>query len=121
MATTRSRWPAIGRRLALLALLTQAVVGVVHQFPHRHAASFQPATSADRGHHEAPPPHGRDSGSLCAIGFALLHLAAVLPTATAVTLLPDWSRESPMLPTAALYVARRAASSAQPRAPPAGA
>lgn len=126
--TTRgpARWFAFGLRAALLAVLAQVVVNVVHQLPHEHrldVAAVEPGAAAgdahDGYHHEdGPPPANHPDTPLCTVGQLLQHLAAALPVASASVVFPDWEGTQAAMPTDTEAAAARPNSPAQPRAPP---
>jgi hypothetical protein len=120
---------AFGLRVALLAVLAQIVVNVVHQFPHDHrpsadAAAVEHETAAGHAHHGDHHEHGPSlptndpDPQLCVVGQMLQHLAAVLPVAGGSLLLPDWDTRQITVPGDTDAVVVRPDSPAQPRAPP---
>jgi hypothetical protein len=119
---------AFGLRAALLAVLAQLVISVVHQFPHEHAptndaaaVASSPAGHAHHGHdheHDPPAPANHPGAPPCAVGQMLQHMAAVLPVAGGGILLPDWDAGlTGMLGDSESFIVRPG-SPAQPRAPP---
>jgi hypothetical protein len=121
---------AFGLCVALLAVLAQVAISIVHQFPHEHrpstdAAAVEHGAEADHAHHgdhheHGPsPPTNHPDPQLCVVGQMLQHLAAVLPLAGGSVLLPDWDTRQAALPGDTDATVVRPNSPAQPRAPPA--
>lgn len=113
---------AVGLRAALLAVLAQIAVGVIHQFPHEHrlptdAAAATSDSHSDHGHGPATPAKLPDPQA-CVVGQMLQHLAAVLPIADGDVLAGDWDSRQVAMPGDADAVFVRPTSPAQPRAPP---
>jgi hypothetical protein len=112
----------VGLRAALLAVVAQLVVSVVHQFPHEHRLSADVAAAAAHGHqrdeHDRGPTPNLPDPQACIVGQMLQHLAAVLPLAGGDVLPPDWDAGHAFAPSNADAVVVRLNSPAQPRAPP---
>jgi hypothetical protein len=127
------RWrSAFGVRAALLAVLAQAIIPIVHHVYHGYPPTIASIVAAggvaDRtqsGRHEhdparkdSPPPVPDNRTPICPVCQSAQQLTGTLPPAAEVILVP--SRRGEVIPTprdSAVIVARPY-SSAQPRAPP---
>lgn len=117
----RRRRFALGTAAALAAMLAQLFVAIIHEFPHEHAAAAMVANGQHGHEHDegpSPSPPGDDDSPLCAIGQALLQLAAVPPAMAGAVLLPDWHRQPTARPRPAAAAVPRLTQAARPRAPP---
>jgi hypothetical protein len=115
---------ALGLRVALLAVLAQIAVSIVHQFPHDHLLPADTAAAAGHAHHGHDHENGPATPSklpdpqACVVGQMLQHLAAVLPSGDGSALPADWDSQRIIVPGDADFVVVRPSSPAQPRAPP---
>jgi len=133
MTARTGRWFAFGARLAVLAVLTQAIVPTIHHIWHGYPpiAAAAMAAAADRIDTSAPDCHEHDpaknpspSGDsktppICPVCQSAQQLIAGLPPPAAAVPVQLRQGRTLGLPRDAAAISARPSSSAQPRAPPA--
>jgi hypothetical protein len=121
---------AFGVRVALLAVLAQAIIPVVHHIYHGYppiAVAFvaddaaDAAQTASHGHYpkkHAPPPAPDNRTPICPVCQSAQQLTATLPPAAAPLFMPPLQDDETPPARDSTAVAAQHCSPAQPRAPP---
>jgi hypothetical protein len=132
VATTPHRWIAFGARVALVAILAQAIIPTVHHIYHGYPPILaavilagEISDPAETGSHEhdpakkhAPSPAPDNRTPICPVCQSAQQLTATLPPALAPLLVPPLHDDERPPARDSAAIAARLCSPAQPRAPP---